>query len=86
MPEKRSPSADTYLKEKEGLAFDHLAVSEVTKMPFVTKDLSKAIMKRSILRNNYLQNKTEANRMLYKKQRNYCVSLLRKSKTNYYAN
>ena len=24
--------------------------------------------------------------MLYKKQRNYCVSLLRKSKTNYYAN
>ena len=24
--------------------------------------------------------------MLYKKQRNYCVSLLRKGKTNYYAN
>ena len=24
--------------------------------------------------------------MLYKKQRNYCGSLLRKSKTNYYAN
>ena len=24
--------------------------------------------------------------MLYKKQRNYCVSLLRKSKTNYYEN
>ena len=55
-------------------------------MPFITKDLSKAIMKRSKLRNNYLKNKTNANRMLYKKQRNYCVSLLRKSKTNYYAN
>ena len=55
-------------------------------MPFITKDLSKAIMKRSKLRNNYLKNKTDANRMLYKKQRNYCVSLLRKSKTNYYAN
>ena len=55
-------------------------------VPFITKDLSKAIMKRSKLRNNYLKNKTDANRMLYKKQRNYCVSLLRKSKTNYYAN
>ena len=55
-------------------------------MPFITKDLSKAIMKRSKLRNNYLKNKTGANRMLHKKHRNHCVSLLRKSKTNYCAN
>ena len=55
-------------------------------MPFVTKDLSKAIMKRSKLRNNYLKKKTDTNRMLYKKQRNYCVSHLRKSKTSFYAN
>ena len=41
---------------------------------------------KSKLRNNYLKNKTDANRMLYKKQRHYCVSLLRKSKTNCYAN
>ena len=55
-------------------------------MSFVTKDLSKAVMKRSKLTNYYLKNKTDANRMLYKKQRNYCVSLFKKSKTNYYAN
>ena len=55
-------------------------------MPFITKDLSKEIMKRLKLRNNYLKNKTDTNRMLYKKQSNCCVSLLRKSKTNYYAN
>ena len=55
-------------------------------MPFITKDYSKAIMKRSKLRNNYSKNKADANRMLYKKQRNYCVSLLRKSKASYYAN
>ena len=55
-------------------------------MTFTTKDLSKAIMKRSKLRNNYLKNKTDANGMLYNKQRNYYVSLLRKRKTNYYAN
>ena len=53
-------------------------------MPFVTIELSKAIMKRSKLRNNYLKNKTDVGRMLYKKQKNYCVSLLRKRKTNYY--
>ena len=55
-------------------------------MPFVKKDLSKAITKRLKLKNNYLKNRTEANGMLYKKQRDYCISLLRKSKTNYYAN
>ena len=55
-------------------------------MSFVTKYLSKAIMKRQKLRNNYLKNKTDANSMLYKKQRNYCVSLSRKNKNNYSAN
>ena len=55
-------------------------------MPFVTKYLSEAIVKRSKLRNNYLKKKTDANRTIYKKQRNYCVSLFKKSKTNYYAN
>ena len=54
-------------------------------MPFITKDLSKAIIKRLKLRNNFLKNKTDANRVLYKKQRNYCIFLLRKSKTNYHA-
>ena len=55
-------------------------------MPFITKDLSKAIIKRLKLRNNFLKNKTDANRVLYKKQRNYCIFLLRKSKTNCHAN
>ena len=55
-------------------------------MPFITKDLSKAIMKRSRLRNNFLKNKTEQNKTLYTKQRNYCVSLLKKSKKKYFAN
>ena len=55
-------------------------------MPFVTKYFSEAIMKILKLRNNYLKKKTGANRLLYKKQRNYCVSLLSKSETKYYAN
>ena len=42
-------------------------------MPFMTKDISKNIMKRSRLRNKYLNNNNEENRKLYAQQRNYCV-------------
>ena len=52
-------------------------------MPFIAKDLSKAIMKRSRLRNNFLKNRTEQNKTLYTKQRNCCVSPLKKSKKKY---
>ena len=38
------------------------------------------------LRNKYLKNNNEENRKLYAKQRNYCVSLLRKTKKVYYEN
>ena len=55
-------------------------------MPFMTKNLSKEIMTRSRLRNKYLKHKTEENRLLYTQQRNKCVSLLRKTKINYYGN
>ena len=55
-------------------------------MPFFTKDFSKEIMTRSRPRNKYLQNRNEENRAIYVKQRNYCVSLLQKSKKKYYEN
>ena len=55
-------------------------------LPFMTKDLSKNIMKRSRLRKKYLKNNNEQNRKLYTKQRNYCVSLVRKTKKAYYTN
>ena len=41
-------------------------------------------MQRSKLRNTYLKDKTRAARIAYKKQRNVCVSILRKSKKCYY--
>ena len=40
----------------------------------------------SRLRNIYLKNRSDNNKREYNKQRNYCVSLLRKTKTNFYAN
>ena len=54
--------------------------------PFVTKELRKEHMKRSRLRNKYRKNQTVNNEVLYKKQRNLCVNLLKKVKTSYYEN
>ena len=53
---------------------------------FVNKELNKAITERSRLRNEYLKNKTRAARIAYNKQRNVCVSILRKSEKCYYEN
>ena len=43
-------------------------------------------MHRSKLKNNYNKNPTETNNLLYKKQRNFCVNLLKKEKRKYYNN
>ena len=53
---------------------------------FMTKDLHKAIMKRSRLRNKFLRDRTDISREEYKKQRNLCVSLLKKAKKYHFAN
>ena len=55
-------------------------------MPFITKELSRKIMKRSRLRNNFLRKKTEETRKFYVKQRNKSVPLLKKAKKEYYQN
>ena len=54
-------------------------------MSFFNKELSKA-MTRTRLRNIFLQNRSEENRIRYTKQRNFCVSLSRKTKKRYYEN
>ena len=54
--------------------------------PFMNKTLVKAIMVRSKLRNVFLKNKTEENRSNYSKQRNLCITFLRKSNTEYLGN
>ena len=53
-------------------------------MSFMTKDISKEIMKRSRLRKRF--SKSLENRMLYTKQKRFCVSFLRKTKIRYQTN
>ena len=45
---------------------------ELIKITFRNKTLSKEIMKRSNLRNEFLNTKSEIDRRAYKKQQNYC--------------
>ena len=53
--------------------------------PFMNKHLKKSIMSRSRLRNKFLKEKTEENRKNYKKMRNYCVRLVKKTKKEFYS-
>ena len=55
-------------------------------MPFFNNELLEAIMTRTKFRNVFLWNRSEENRTYYTKQRNFCVSLLRKTKRRYYTN
>ena len=65
------------LKKKQ-LRFNH--------SPFMTKALRKAIMTRSSLKNIYNKKGSYENWGKYKKQINFCVKLLRKTKQDYFNN
>ena len=64
--EKHAPTEKKYLRANQA--------------PYITKTLTKVIMKRSHLRNKFLNTKSDIDRKAYNKQRNYVVSLLRKEK------
>ena len=54
--------------------------------PFMNKNLAKAVMTRSRLRNKFLKDPNDENRANYNKYRNYCTGLFRKEKRSYYNN
>ena len=54
--------------------------------PFMTKNLHKEIMKRSILRNKYLKSKSLTSRKNCNMQRNFCKKLLRTTKKDCFNN
>ena len=58
------------LKRKEIVRGNHA--------PFITKDLGKAINKKSRLKNKFIKNSSEVNKKLYKRQGNKCASIRKK--------
>ena len=53
---------------------------------YIAKAFRKEIIDRSRLRNKFLREKTSEPRIAYNKQRNICVSLLRETKRDFFAN
>ena len=53
---------------------------------FMNKEISKAIMNRTRLRNRFLRTRCIRDKEAYNKQRSYCVSLIWKTKQQYYNN
>ena len=51
---------------------------------FMTKEMRKAIMHRSKLRNKFSKTRNEESRRRFNRQRNFCVSLLRKTKRRFF--
>ena len=54
--------------------------------PFRNKKINKEIMKRSHLRNKFLNTKSDIDRKVYNKQHYLCVSLIRSEKKNFVSN
>ena len=54
--------------------------------PLINKKINKEIMKRSRLRNKFLNSKSDVDHRAYNKQRNLCVSLIRKEKKSFFSN
>ena len=69
--DKHAPLKQKYLRANQG--------------PFMTKELQKAIMLRTKLRNRLNRLKTDQAYKEYKRQRNVCTYLLRKAKRDYYS-
>ena len=70
----------TFLNALNSFAPDKKKYLRANHSKFVNKELSKAMMLRTKLRNKFLKQKTTETRSSYNKQRNICVSILRKTK------
>lgn len=55
-------------------------------VPYMTKALRKAIMRRSELKTKYLKSNTVKSFQLYKKHKNFCSKLYKKERKKYYNN
>ena len=75
---------EIFLKTLDAIAPIKKKILHFNHNPFMSKALRKAIMVRSKLKNKYNKNRTEENWDSYKKQRNFCVNLLRKTNKDYF--
>ena len=81
---------DNFIKTFLNVLHKHAPIKEKYKSGnhanCLTKQLRKAIMKRSKLRKDFLKDRNDASESAYRKQFNLCVTLLRKAKKQYFSN
>ena len=77
---------DIFMKVLNHHAPNKQKVLRGNSQPFMNKVLSTAFIHRSKLKNQHDKNPNELNKGMYKKQRNFCVTLLRREKKKYYNN
>ena len=53
---------------------------QINQAPFINKETQRGVMVRSTKRKKFLKSRSESDKKAYNKQRNKCVSLLRKTK------
>ena len=82
--EKFRENLITYLKSIDKMTPVKQKHIRGNQSPFMNKDIHKAVITRTRLRNRFLKEPTQMKRLAYKKQRNYCVSLMRQNKKQYY--
>lgn len=80
-----NPFSDIFTKVRDKQAPPKKRYLRSNHESFINNEISKAVMTRTRLGNCFLKNRTDENRELFCKQRNLCVSVLRKSKKDYFA-
>ena len=76
----------TFLRVLEKHAPMKQKVLRANDKPYMTKVLRNAIMRRSVLRNRYLKDKSDESLKMFKKQKNYTKRLAKRERTKYFAN
>ena len=76
---------NNFLEVLENHAPEKSKYIRANQVPYMTKSLRKAIMKRSELQSKFFRNRSHQNMINYKKQRNFCSRLNKKEKKNYYS-
>ena len=77
---------ETFLSVVNTIAPSKSRFIPANKVAFINKDIRRGTMVRSKLRKKFLKSRSESDKKAYNKQRNKCVSLLRKTKKAYYSN
>ena len=76
---------DTFMKTLNRHALMKKKFVGANEVPYMTKALSKAIMKRSELESKYLKNKSNQNMRIYKKQKTISSKLYKKERKTFYS-